>query len=51
MARIEIGGSVHLSELKLPGGVEIVELLHGSDHDQVVAAIQSPRVSDVVDEG
>jgi large subunit ribosomal protein L25 len=51
MAKIEIGGSVHLSELKLPGGVEIVELLHGSDHDQVVAAIQSPRVSDVVDEG
>lgn len=51
MAKVEIGGSVHLSGLKLPGGVEIVELLHGADHDQVVAAIQSPRVSDVVDEG
>jgi large subunit ribosomal protein L25 len=45
MAKVEVGQSVHLSDLKLPPGVEIVELLHGSEHDQVVAAIQAGRVA------
>jgi large subunit ribosomal protein L25 len=53
MARVDVGQSVHLSELRLPPGVEIVELLHGPEHDQVVAAIQAGRVSSetVEDEG
>jgi large subunit ribosomal protein L25 len=46
MAKVEVGQSVHLSDLKVPGGVEIVELLHGEGHDQVVASIQAPRVSE-----
>ncbi len=45
MAKVEIGQSVHLSDLKLPAGVEIIELLHGADHDQVVASVQAPKVS------
>jgi len=45
MAKVDVGQSVHLSDLKLPPGVEIVELLHGSEHDQVVAAIQAARVA------
>jgi large subunit ribosomal protein L25 len=53
MAKVEVGQSVHLSDLKLPPGVEIVELLHGPEHDQVVAAIQAGRVASdlAADEG
>ncbi|TSA01363.1 MAG: 50S ribosomal protein L25/general stress protein Ctc [Methylococcus sp.] len=48
MLKVDIGQGVHLSDLKLPPGVEIIELKHGADHDQVVAAIQSPRGGDGV---
>lgn len=53
MVKVEVGQSVHLSDLKLPPGVEIVELLHGPEHDQVVAAIQAGRVASdsAADEG
>lgn len=44
MAKLDIGQSVHLSDIKVPPGVQIVELLHGEGHDQLVAAIQAPRV-------
>jgi len=44
MALVDVGESVHLSDLKVPGGVELVELLHGPEHDLVVAVIQSGRV-------
>jgi len=43
MAKVDLGQSIHLTDIKLPPGVEIVELLHGPGHDQVVAAIQPPR--------
>ncbi len=45
MANVEIEGIVHLSDIKLPEGVEIVELLHGEGHDQGVAAIHKTRAS------
>ena len=45
LAKVDVGQSVHLSELKLPPGVQIVELMHGADHDQVVAAIQAGRIA------
>ncbi|MFO8023726.1 50S ribosomal protein L25/general stress protein Ctc [Thiohalophilus sp.] len=35
--------TVHMSELKLPAGVELVELTHGEEHDQPVVAIHLPR--------
>ena len=44
MAKLDIGQSVHLSDIKVPPGVQIVELLHGAGHDQLVAAIHAPRV-------
>jgi len=44
MAKLDIGQSVHLSDIKVPPGVQIVELLHGEGHDQLVAAIHAPRV-------
>ncbi|MEY2696279.1 MAG: ribosomal rRNA E-loop binding protein Ctc/L25/TL5 [Pseudomonadota bacterium] len=45
MAKLDIGQSVHLSDIKVPPGVQIVELLHGEGHDQLVAAIHAPRVA------
>lgn len=45
MAKVDLGQSVHLSEIKLPPGVEIVLLLQGPEHDQVVTTIQSARTA------
>ena len=43
LSGLNVGEAVHLSDLKLPGGVTLVELSHGSDHDAVVAAVHSVR--------
>lgn len=43
LANVDLGESVHLSDLKVPEGVEILALLHGGEHDATVAAIQSNR--------
>jgi large subunit ribosomal protein L25 len=40
---VEIGGVVHISDIKLPKGVESVALNHGSDHDLPVANITKPK--------
>jgi large subunit ribosomal protein L25 len=45
LAGMEIGGIVHLSDLKLPKAVDIVELLHGTEHDNAVVSIHKPRGS------
>ena len=45
VAAIEIGHSVHISDLKLPEGVTSVELAHGEEHDRSVFTIQHPRVA------
>jgi large subunit ribosomal protein L25 len=41
VAELELGHSVHLSDLKFPGGVESVQLTRGDDG--VVATVQVPR--------
>ncbi len=43
LAQLDVGGSVHLSDLKLPAGVEIHALMLGADHDLPVAAIHAAR--------
>lgn len=43
LAEVEIGHAVHISDIKLPKGVESVALTHGSDHDSSVATIIKPR--------
>ena len=43
MADLKVGESIHISDLALPEGVSSVELSHGEDHDQVVAACVLPR--------
>jgi len=45
MAAIDIGGSVHFSELTLSEGVRLVDLNEpGDDSDRSVAAVNAPRV-------
>jgi len=45
LANLELNEIVHLSDLKLPADVELVELLHGGEHDQAVASIHMPRAA------
>ena len=44
MAEVEMNAIVHLSDLKLPKGVELTQLALGDDHDQPVAAIHATKV-------
>lgn len=43
VAELKLGDSLHLSDIKLPEGVEIVALTHGEDHDTGVAAVHKMR--------
>ena len=43
MAEVELGQTVHLTDIKLPKGVESVALSHGDDHDLPVAAVNMPK--------
>ncbi|WP_308366496.1 MULTISPECIES: 50S ribosomal protein L25/general stress protein Ctc [unclassified Microbulbifer] len=43
LADLEMDGTIHISDLKLPAGVESVALSHGPDHDLVVASVHKPR--------
>ena len=45
LGNLDVGESVHLSEIQLPEGVEIVELAQGEGHDLAVASIIASRVS------
>jgi len=45
VSAMEVGDSIHLSQLKLPAGVELVELMHGDEHDQAVVNIHLPRTA------
>ena len=44
---LEIGESLHLSDLKVPEGVQISTLLHGGDPAQPVVSVQAPRIETV----
>ncbi len=48
LASLELGDSIHLSEVNLPKGVESVQLTRGDD--SVVVSVQVPRVA-AVEEG
>ena len=43
MAEIELGQILHISDLRLPAGVESVALAHGTDHDLPVVAVNKPK--------
>ncbi len=41
---LEMDASIHMTEVKLPKGVEIVALTYGEEHDQAVVSIHKPKV-------
>lgn len=43
MADVDVGESVHLSDLKLPPNVVLMELTYGEDHDSSVVTVLAPR--------
>jgi len=43
MSAMSVGDILHLSDLKLPSGVEIRELKQGEDHDTAVCAIHAAK--------
>ena len=45
VSALEVGESLHLSDLKVPKGVQLVELTHGDNHDQAVVSVHKARVS------
>jgi large subunit ribosomal protein L25 len=46
MAEVEIGQTLHISDIKLPKGVESVALSHGEDHDLPIAAVNKSKAKD-----
>lgn len=48
---LEMDQVVHLTDIKLPKGVEIVELTHGEGHDQAIITIHKSRSTIADDEG
>jgi len=48
LANIDVGDTVHLSDLVLPAGVEIPALQQGAEHDHPVAQILKTRAAEEV---
>ncbi|MBA2653662.1 MAG: 50S ribosomal protein L25/general stress protein Ctc [Gammaproteobacteria bacterium] len=46
LSGLSIGDAIHLSELKLPKGVEITALAQGKEFDQPVVSIHKPSVAE-----
>ncbi|GHB11084.1 50S ribosomal protein L25/general stress protein Ctc [Salinicola rhizosphaerae] len=44
VANLALGETIHLSDLKLPEGVTLVELSHGEEHDAGVVSVTHPTV-------
>jgi large subunit ribosomal protein L25 len=51
LSRLSIGDSIHLSELKIPKGVEIIALLQGEHQNQPVVSINKPVITAAPAEG
>ncbi|HEY7841158.1 MAG TPA: 50S ribosomal protein L25/general stress protein Ctc [Gammaproteobacteria bacterium] len=47
---LNIGDTVHLSDLKLPPGVSIYAMKHGGDGSQTVASVHIPRAIEIEEE-
>ncbi|CAM4100816.1 50S ribosomal protein L25/general stress protein Ctc [Pseudoalteromonas byunsanensis] len=45
VAALEVGATLHLSDIKLPAGVASVELAKGEGHDQAVVTLNAPKGS------
>lgn len=47
---VDVGSSIHMSELVLPQGLVIPSLQLGADHDHVVVSVNAPKRTEEVDE-
>lgn len=45
VSNLNINETLHLSNIRLPKGVDIIELTHGPEHDQSVVSIHLPRAA------
>jgi large subunit ribosomal protein L25 len=43
LSHMEVGDTLHLSDIKLPEGVVSVELSKGEDHDQAIVTANTPK--------
>ncbi len=54
VAALELGSSIHLSEVTLPENVRSIALSHGEDHDRAIVSVHVTRAAaeetDEVDE-
>ncbi len=50
MAAVEVGQTLHISDLVLPKGVESVALSHGTDHDLPVVTVNKSKAASADDE-
>jgi len=46
VAEVKLGEMLHLSDIKLPAGVEIPELSHGEEHDAAVVSVHSVHIAE-----
>lgn len=44
LSSIDLGDSIHLSEIVVPEGVEIQALMHGAEHDPLVASVLTAKI-------
>jgi len=51
ISAMEIGDTLHLSDLQVPEGVTLLELARGEDHDQSVVSMHAKRVGAEEGEG
>ena len=51
IAGLQLNDSLHLSDLKVPEGVTLVELARGADHDLSVVSIHTRRGGGEEEEG
>ena len=47
---LNLNESMHLSDIKVPEGITIVELAHGEGHDHAVVSVHAKRVAAVTEE-
>ena len=50
ISELELDEMLHLSDIKVPEGVEIPELAHGPEHDQAIVSIQVIKVVEIEEE-
>ncbi|NVK10882.1 MAG: 50S ribosomal protein L25/general stress protein Ctc [Gammaproteobacteria bacterium] len=50
LTEVKAGETLHISDIKLPKGVESVALSHGSDHDLAIMTVKKPKGAKSSDE-